>query len=82
MTSNEAKKFIGHCVEFWQSCNANKVPCEISIGERYLRVICKPKNDFEDHFEYDLHDVLESLTKDLSGDIEYIIDEHFKIETV
>lgn len=81
MTYSEQKQFLNHCIDFQQLCNANKfLDCHLIIDPLFVRVICKPKYGFEDHFEYTLADSLETLTEDLMSDIEYVMDEHFKIE--
>jgi len=79
MTTNEKKAFIINCIDFYQSCNANKVPCDLKIGPRYIRVICKPQKKFEEHFEYDMNDSLELCQESLMSDVEYMIEDHFKL---
>ena len=82
MTRNEQKKFIGYCIDFQQSCNANGVPCEVLINNRYATIMVRPLVKFEDHFQYDLNDSLELLTESLKSDIEYVIEEHYNLTPV
>lgn len=77
MNAKDQRVFLTNCIDFQQSCNANGVDTHLMITSRWVRVICRPLNKHEEHFEYDLHDSLESLQKDLMSDIEYVIKEHF-----
>ena len=76
MTSAEQREFLNCCMDFRESCIANGLDTHLIITSKFVRVICKPKGDFEEHFYYILNDSLETLKADLMSDLEFIRNQH------